>query len=85
MSERRGARGYEKKIPRHGDYGGPLCGVIAVYEDGTEISFHCSMEGLPLEDLPPSQPKDAPDKGTCPHGSPLVKDGYCQVCGLRME
>jgi hypothetical protein len=41
MSEymKRSSKAYEKTIPDHGDLGGPLCCIVAKYEDGTEISF----------------------------------------------
>ena len=35
----RGAMVNEVVPPTHGDWGGPLCCIIAKYEDGTEISF----------------------------------------------
>lgn len=37
--QERSARQNEKTIPTHGDHGGPLCCIVAMYEDGTEIQF----------------------------------------------
>ena len=37
--EPRHAKTYERTIPANGDHGGPLCCIVAKYEDGTQISF----------------------------------------------
>lgn len=37
--EPRHAKTYERTIPANGDNGGPLCCIVAKYEDGTQISF----------------------------------------------
>ena len=39
MMEPRHVMADEKMIPANGDHGGPLCCIVAKYEDGTQISF----------------------------------------------
>jgi hypothetical protein len=66
--------------------------IKEVYPEYTELAMSFGDEEQILKDatelihtLRSAQPKDAPDKGTCPHGLPLVRDGFCQVCGIRMK
>ncbi len=58
----RSARAKEIVPPTHGDWGGPLCCIVAKYEDGTEISF--GHEGI--EKIRNTRPSDAPTELVIP-------------------
>lgn len=57
MENRRRARSNETVIPERGDFGGPLCCVVAKYEDGTEITFgHHIMDQYQILNRLPAEP-----------------------------
>lgn len=84
--EPRCTRNNERIIPTHGDWGGPLCCIIAKYEDGTEIQFgHEVMKQYEVVD---ESPKFSSSNGYCERcGNPIPYGCRvpCAHCGYRTE